>query len=127
VLQDGLTLPDILGTCKFFMYAGITVEIWAELLGALTGWDVSAEELLRVGERVTNLQRMFNVREGATPADDSVPARVLARPSFGKYAEQPACAIRGYDGMLNEYYEARDWDPVTGLPRRRKLEQLGLV
>jgi aldehyde:ferredoxin oxidoreductase len=127
VMQDGLTLPDILGTCKFFMYAGITVEIWAELLGALTGWDVDAGELLCIGERVINLQRMFNVREGATPADDKVPARVLAKPSFGKYSEQPACAIGGYDGMLNEYYEARDWDPVTGLPRRRKREQLGLA
>jgi aldehyde:ferredoxin oxidoreductase len=127
VLQDGLTLPDILGTCKFFMYAGITVEIWAELLGALTGWDVTAEELLRVGERAINLQRMFNAREGGTPADDRVPARVLAKPSFGKYADQPACAVGDYEGMLSEYYEARDWDPVTGVPRQRKLKQLGLA
>lgn len=127
VLQDGLTLPDILGTCKFFMYAGITLEIWAELLGALTGWDIAAEELLLVGERAINLQRLFNAREGATPADDRLPARVLALPSFGKYAEQPACAIRDYEGMLREYYAARDWDPVTGLPRRGKLEQLGLA
>lgn len=127
VLQDGLTLPDILGTCKFFMYAGITVEIWAGLLGALTGWECTAEELLRVGERSINLQRLFNAREGATPADDRLPERVLAVPSFGKYAQEPACAIRDYEGMLKEYYAARGWDPVSGLPDRATRERLGLA
>jgi aldehyde:ferredoxin oxidoreductase len=126
ILQDGLTLPDILGTCKFFMYAGITVDHWADMLSALTGWEVSGRDLLRIGERVVTLQRLFNLREGATPRDDLVPARAMALPLFGKYSTEPDCAIKDYQSMLKEYYEARGWDPITGYPSAARREELGL-
>ena len=126
LLQNGLALPEVLGTCKFYMYGGVTVDHWAEMVTALTGWEIDGRELLLISERVLNLQRMFNVREGITSKDDQLPARVRAVPSFGKYATEPAVEVRDLEGMLKEYYLERGWDPTTGIPTEKKLEELGL-
>ena len=126
LLQDGLSLPDILGTCKFFMYAGITIDHWAAMLSALTGIDFDGKRLLEISERVYNLQRLFNLREGLSKADDMVPQRVCSQPAFGKYQNSPECAIHDYQKMLREYYIARGWDPETGIPTKDTLRRLGI-
>jgi aldehyde:ferredoxin oxidoreductase len=126
VLQDGLVLPDILNTCKFFMYAGITLDNLADLLSASTGWDIKARDLLEVGERVLNLQRLFNMREGLSRKDDILPERIKQKPAFGFYEKEDLCAIKDFEGMLDEYYEARKWDIKTGMPSKEKLKELGL-
>jgi aldehyde:ferredoxin oxidoreductase len=126
LLQDGLSLPEILCTCKFFMYAGVTVDHWAAILSALTGRPYSGQDLLDIAERVYTLQRLFNLREGFTAADDQLPERVKAVPAFGKYQSEPACAIQDYDTMLREYYIARGWDPQTGVPTEATLKRLGI-
>lgn len=126
ILQDGLILPDILSTCKFFMYGGLNIDNYADMLSALTGWEIDGWELLKVGERVTNLQRLFNMREGFGRNDDLIPERVRKIPSFGIYKDEQRCAIKDYEGMLNEYYEARGWDLITGKPSKDKLRELGL-
>lgn len=127
LLQDGLSLPEILCTCKFFMYAGVTVDHWAAILSALTGRLYTGQDLLEIAERVYTLQRLFNVREGFTSEDDQLPERVKALPAFGKYQAEPACEIREYDTMLREYYIARGWDPETGVPTAATLERLGIT
>jgi aldehyde:ferredoxin oxidoreductase len=126
ILQDGLVVPDILNTCKFFMYADITQEHLADIFEAATGWEVNAQDLITVGERVLNLQRMFNMREGLTREDDHLPERVAGQPASGFYENEAKCAINDFDSMLDEYYEARDWDLKTGIPSKEKLKQLGL-
>ena len=126
VLQDGLVLPDILNTCKFFMYAGITLDNLADLLSASTGWDIKGRDLLEVGERVINLQRLFNMREGLSRKDDILPERIKQKPAFGFYEKEDQCAIKDFEGMLDEYYEARKWDIKTGMPSKEKLKELGL-
>ncbi|MEX1330099.1 MAG: aldehyde ferredoxin oxidoreductase C-terminal domain-containing protein, partial [Desulfobacterales bacterium] len=113
-------------TCKFFMYADITLEHLAEIYSAMTGWEVSGEDLMTVGERVLNLQRMFNVREGVARADDQLPARVLQQPAFGFYEKEAQCATQNFDDMLDEYYDARKWDKQTGKPSEEILKELGL-
>jgi aldehyde:ferredoxin oxidoreductase len=125
-LQDGLVVPDILNTCKFFMYGDITLEHLADLFSALTGWEVSGEDLMTVGERVLNLQRMFNIREGLGRKDDIVPERIKRQPAFGYYEKETQCAIRDFDGMMDEYYEIRKWDKKTGMPSQEILKELGL-
>ena len=126
VLQDGLVLPDILNTCKFFMYAGITLGNLAELLSASTGWNITGRDLLKVGERVLNLQRLFNMREGLSRKDDILPERIKQQPAFGFYEKEDQCAIKDFEGMLDEYYAARRWDIKTGMPSKEKLRDLGL-
>lgn len=126
ILQDGLIVPDILGVCKFFMYAGLTLGHYAKLLSALTGWQFSGEDLLKVGERTINMQRLFNIREGFNKKDDVIPDRAKQRPLFGAYQNEEGCIIRDYDGMLEEYYQARGWDLERGIPNKEKLLELGL-
>jgi aldehyde:ferredoxin oxidoreductase len=126
LLQDGLVVPDIVGVCKFFMYAGLTLDHYAEMLSALVGREYTTRELLVAGERALNLQRLFNVREGLTREDDRLPDRVKKLPLFGKYQETRECEVANYEAMLDEYYHARGWDPKTGAPTRRTLMRLGL-
>jgi len=123
-LQDGLILPDVVGTCKFMMYADVTVDHYAAMLSGLTGREITGADMLRVGERTTNIQRLFNIKAGLTPADDAIPERVKQRPAFGKYADEDRCAIADFDAMLAEYYQARGWDPKTGKPTEEKLADL---
>lgn len=126
LLQDAGTLPEVLCTCKFYMYAGMTLDDYAAMLAAATGWDVSGEELLETGERIFTLQRLFNRREGFATGDDALHPRVRAMPEFGRYADDPRCAVADYEEMLWEYYAARGWDPETGIPTAETLRRLGL-
>jgi len=127
ILQDGLIMPDVLGVCKFFMYAGVTLEQYAKLLSSLTGWHLKGEDLVKIGERTNNLQRLFNLREGFTKKDDTLPDRAKQRPLFGAYQDEDRCIIKDYEGMLDEYYHARGWDLETGKPKPEKLDELGIV
>ena len=126
ILQDGLIMPDVLGVCKFFMYAGLTLEHYAKILSALTGWQINGKDLLKVGERINNLQRLFNIREGFSKKDDLIPERAKQRPLFGLYQNEERCIIKHYEEMLFEYYKARGWDLETGIPTKEKLSELEL-
>ena len=108
-LQDWGIVPDILGICKFYIYKGLGPEELARMLSTLTGWYVDGEELLAVGERIYDLQGMFNVREGIKKTDDMLPERCLKLPEFGRYSSVEECEIRSYNSMLEECYEARGW------------------
>ena len=125
ILHDFGIIPDVIGLCKFYIYAGLTPEDIATQLSYLTGWNIDGKELLKVGERIYNLQRMFNVREGIARKDDELPKRVKRIPEFGKYATISESAIGSYDSMLDEYYEARGWDK-NGVPKAEKLKELDL-
>jgi aldehyde:ferredoxin oxidoreductase len=127
ILQDGLIMPDVLGVCKFFMYAGVTLEQYAKLLSSFTGWNLKGKDLVQIGERTNNLQRLFNTREGFSKKDDSIPDRAKQRPLFGAYQDEDRCIVKDYEGMLREYYIERGWDLETGKPKPEKLDELGIV
>jgi aldehyde:ferredoxin oxidoreductase len=119
---DSLTLCRFTSERGFGLFVG---EPYARMVRAITGWDVTAEELERVGERIINLERMFNVREGVRRADDTLPWKVMhepipAGPSAGMYC--PPDELRA---MLDTYYALRGWDP-DGVPTAARLASLGL-
>ena len=64
------------------------------------------------------------MREGFSRDDDLLPERMKKLPAFGKYKDIERCAIKDYEGMLNEYYEARGWNLKTGRPTDEKLREL---
>jgi len=97
-------------------YVGLGLEELARMISALTGWDVDGRELLRVGERVYDLQRMFKTREGIRKTDDMLPERCLKLPEFGEYASVKECEIKNLSRMLEECYQARGWSKETGVP-----------
>jgi aldehyde:ferredoxin oxidoreductase len=143
--EDCYAVTDAVGLCSFATTAryGVTPELLARMLSAATGVDFfESESLLLAGRRIMNLEKAFNVREGATRKDDHLPHRlmneVLAPPS-GKGEDRPA-ATAGHpdpvkeqinsqaylDRMLDEYYELHGWDKATGLPRCKTLGDLDL-
>jgi len=95
----------------------------AQMLQIVTGWEYSEEELARVGERIVNLEKLYNLRAGLTRADDRLPKRFINEmlpegPSAGQTVD--------LEVMLTEYYRLRGWS-LQGVPTRAKLAELGLL
>ena len=122
-LEDALTVFDCVGTCKF-MGMALATEDWVDMISNCVGWDFGVSDFRKAGERVYNLARAFNVREGLTRADDTLPKRLLEEP----LPEGPAEGhkVEKLDQMLDAYYEFRGWDKKTGKPTPEKLKELGL-
>ncbi|MBW2029394.1 MAG: aldehyde ferredoxin oxidoreductase family protein [Deltaproteobacteria bacterium] len=100
-------------------------ELFGRLLCSATGHRefLDPEFLLLVGERVINLERMFNCREGFDRKDDVYPSRFLEDP----LPEGPSKGqVFEADVLLEDYYRVRGWDPETGIPTKEKLAELGL-
>ncbi|OYT45957.1 MAG: aldehyde ferredoxin oxidoreductase [Desulfurococcales archaeon ex4484_42] len=119
--QDVFAVIDSLILCKFTSFA-IWAEDYAEMLSAVTGFDVSAKDVETIGERIWNAERAFNVLSfGDGREYDTLPKRLLEEPM----PEGPAKGhvVRLHE-MLDEYYKVRGW--VDGRPTRKKLEKLGL-
>lgn len=119
--QDLTGLVDSSDICLFTTFALGLPEISKMLRGA-TGLDYSDEEMLQIGERIWNLERMFNIEAGFSKEDDTLPPRLLnepvkSGPAKGKVAE--------LDDMLDNYYENRCWD-LDGIPTVEKLEELSI-
>jgi len=121
-LEDALTVFDAAGCCKF-MGMALDAQEWSDIITTLTGWEFGVEEFRKTGERIYNLERAFNVREGLTRADDTLPKRLLEEP----LPEGPAEGhVNNLEILLNPYYEFRRWDKTTGKPTPEKLRELGL-
>jgi aldehyde:ferredoxin oxidoreductase len=105
---------------------GTTLETFAEMLSAVTGSEYTADDLLRLGERIFNLTRLFNLREGFTRADDDVAYRCRTDPLPDPGVEGRVLTRQDLDYMLDDYYRLRGWDE-RGLPSAAKLEELGLA
>ncbi|MFW6150523.1 MAG: aldehyde ferredoxin oxidoreductase C-terminal domain-containing protein, partial [Chloroflexota bacterium] len=121
------TLGDSLGVCKFLLNVGrpLTPPRLAEAVRLVTGWDSSLEELLTAGERIYNLCRMFNVREGMSGEDDVLPQRMTEPlPEGGSAGE--TVTPEALTKMLDEYYELRGWDQ-NGIPTDETVSRLGLA
>jgi aldehyde:ferredoxin oxidoreductase len=119
-------LEDSIGVCWFasWGYPGI-FDLISDAFSAVTGWNLTAEDLWEVGERIITLQQAFNVRQGLRPEDDyNVSARVTEAPPDGP---AKGISIKPYlKGMINEYYRYLGWDEKTGKPLRNTLKRLGL-
>jgi len=98
----------------------------ANLMEAVTGLSFTPEEVPKVGERVNNLAKAFNVREGFTRADDTLPERLMTEPLKAGASKGQMISREDLDTMLDEYYSLRGWDVKTGIPSRAKLTELGL-
>lgn len=121
-LEDALTTFDALGACKFMGMALMADDIVPVINGA-TGWDLDVSAFRQAGERIYNLARSFNVREGFGREHDTLPKRLLEEP----LPDGPAAGLTvNLDPLLDAYYEFRGWDKATGRPLPEKLRELGL-
>lgn len=121
VHQDEAAVVDSLVLCKFTNIA-VAEEYFARLLTAVSGTHFTADDMMRVGERVWNLERLYNLREGFSSSDDTLPERLLNEP----VQAGPSAGFTVQLGpMLREYYAFRGWS-AQGVPSPAKLQELGL-
>lgn len=120
-LQDMMGVLDSLKMCKF-PFALTRIDDILAWLNGITGWGMGPEELLRAGERIFNLKRVFNVACGVSRKDDDLPERILREP---RGSGGSASSLPDLGKQLEEYYPARGWSR-DGIPLPEKLESLGL-
>jgi aldehyde:ferredoxin oxidoreductase len=125
-LEDLYCVIDSLILCKFSrgIWNG-PYEDMARIYSLVTGMPVEASELRRAGERISNLGRLYNLREGLRRSDDTVPPRVMSLPIPDGVAEGSRVTRKELDLLLDDYYEARGWTR-DGVPKPEKLRELGL-
>lgn len=122
--EDMRALDDSLGLCKFATEGKIGyLENLNELFRYVTGLEWSAEKLRKAGERIVQIERLFNLREGLTPKDDTLPQRFLMEPVPDGPAKGRVVRLKQ---MLEEYYHERGWDLETGEVSKERLKSLRL-
>lgn len=125
-------VADALEICKFptawlMIFKGLKFKEFAELFSAVTGIDTNEKDMMKVGERIYNLERAYNVREGITRKDDeNLPKRWVEEPLPSGPYKGARIKPEEFKKMLDEYYELRGWNLSAGLPTREKLEELNL-
>ncbi|MFC1982514.1 aldehyde ferredoxin oxidoreductase family protein [Chloroflexota bacterium] len=121
-VEDIQTLIAMQGLCR----RAPVSQVWdlafhADFYSAATGREATPKGFLKAAERVWNLQKCFNMREGATRKDDRFPKQLLPMTLGGIVVDETTI-----DRLLNEYYEERGWDVEKGIPTKKKLTELGL-
>ncbi len=120
--QNIMSVMDSLKMCKFTFYGGMTLTTIREYLRTVTGMDMSLEALLKVGERIYNLKRLYNIKCGVKSKDDKLPERLWKEP---RHDSGTGDYVPDVETQLREYYEVRGWDE-NGKPSGHTLKRLGL-
>jgi len=115
-------VTDSLIFCYFVPYQ---YDHGPEMLEAVTGWQTSMWELMKIGERAIALARAFNVREGLTPDADRLPQRFFGGTTEGALKARGIDAT-AFDQAKTTLYGMLGWDERTGMPRAAKLHELDL-
>jgi len=126
--EDEVSACDMLGFCKHFGYQGsntLESQFVVDIYNAGKGVSLTHEAFLAATDRTRCLERAFEIREGLTRDDDKLPKRFYEPMPDGKYRGEKADPEK-MEKMKTEFYKLRGWDPKTGIPTRKLLEQLGL-
>jgi aldehyde:ferredoxin oxidoreductase len=123
--EEYSAVGDALEFCRIAQLGlNMPLELIAEIVNAVTGLEYTAEGLLEVGERIVQVERIFNLRNGLKPGDDRLPTRFLKEPI-------PSGPSKGHrydqEKVIRKYYTLRDWDPETGWPGKNTLERLEIT
>jgi len=120
IFQDFTCVVNSTVNCLFDTFA-LSAKDYTEILSAVTGWNFSEEEILKIGERIYNLERVILNKFGFNGKDDTLPSRLLKEPM----PEGPAKGhVVELEKMKEEYYKLRGW--VNGTPTPEKLKELGI-
>jgi aldehyde:ferredoxin oxidoreductase len=126
-LQGVWSLYNCVGMCTFVGVptGALSLDRLRDYVNAATGWDMSLFEMMKVGERANNMARLFNLREGFTADDDTLPARLFEPLRSGPLAGE-ALNPDEFRRALQLYYQMAGWDE-RGVPAAGKLAELGLT
>jgi aldehyde:ferredoxin oxidoreductase len=123
-LQLNYATYNCLIACVFGTFA-LGPEDYAEALSAIMDWSQTAKDILLIGEKALNLTRLFNLREGFTRRDDTLPQRLFSQPAARGPSKGQVVERAAFEKMLNEYYQCMGWDN-NGVPTEEKLKELGI-
>lgn len=118
--QDLTAVIDSSGLCLFSSFA-LGLQDYTDLINGATGFSLTADEVLMIGERIWNIERDFNLKAGITPADDRLPERFAEPIPDGPQKG----AVSHIQELLPEYYSLRGWTRDGTIPKE-KMKQLGL-
>ncbi|WP_432665911.1 aldehyde ferredoxin oxidoreductase family protein [Wukongibacter baidiensis] len=122
IFQDLTATIDSLGLCLFTSFA-LGAEDYADLYNAVCGTDHTAESMLEAGDRIWNIEKLFNLKAGIDTSEDTLPKRLLKDP----IPDGPSKGwVHKLDELLPKYYEERGWD-TKGVPTEEKLAELGIA
>jgi len=127
-VRDVRSVQNSIIVCSYVgnpSYRPISIQELVDLINYTTGWNLTVAEFMVIGERITNLGRAFNVREGITKSDDALPKR-FAEPLPDGFCEGERISEEALKRMLEEFYTLSGWDVKTGVPTTEKLCELGL-
>ncbi|MGQ9646912.1 MAG: aldehyde ferredoxin oxidoreductase family protein [Thermodesulfobacteriota bacterium] len=126
-LQQYWDLLNSLGICMFTAkpMGPHTINEIVDYVKAVTGWETSLFDLLKVGERHANMARVFNLREGFTSKDDTLPERLFS-PMEGGTLKGKKIDKEQFSKAVETYYEMMGWDPESGIPKKEKLAELDI-
>ncbi len=113
---------DSLGVCYFVPWS---IDQEVEIVRAVTGWNYTVYEAMKMGERVATISRVFNLREGFTAADDQLPKRFFSPTPRGAL-KQTAIDPQAMAEAIRTFYELMGWERETGIPTSAKLAELGI-
>ena len=122
VFQDLTALIDAAGLCVFTTF-GLGADDYRDMLNAALGWDLTTEDYLKIGERIWNAERLFNIKAGLDPLkEDTLPKRLLEEPV--RNGPNKGYVVRLKE-MLPRYYKLRGWTE-EGQITEEKIKELGL-
>ena len=120
--QDLTAVIDSLGLCLFTSFA-LGAEDYRDLYNAITAENGTTEDLLKTGERIWNLERMFNLEAGIAPEEDTLPRRLLEEPISAGPSQGH---VHRLGELLPQYYQERGWS-ADGRPTEAKLAELAIT
>ena len=129
-----MRVKNAIGLCTIYTYQGLLFgNDIAELHSAATGQEMTALGMVECGERINNVAKMINVREGFRRVDDAIP-EVWFRPmespegtiEMQDYYQTKTLSKQDTDRILDDYYEERGWSQETGTPTPERLNELNL-
>jgi len=123
-LQNYLAMLDTFVKCDFAQY-GIQGDTYRQMLAGATGMEFSTEEMMALGEKVWNMVRLFNIREGFERKDDVLPKRFMTEPLSSGPGKGRMLSKEDLDKLLDDYYRLRGWDS-NGKPTPETLKRLEL-
>ncbi|MFC1903707.1 aldehyde ferredoxin oxidoreductase family protein [Chloroflexota bacterium] len=120
--NGSMTISDCLVQCWFTGFND--TELQTEVINAATGWNMSLEEVMKVGRRAINMMRIYNIKSGLTPDKEKPSPRYGSQPVDGPNKDKPIAPH--FEKMLDLYYKLMGWDRKTGMPLPETLKELGL-
>ena len=122
LFQELTSTIDSMGVCIFTNFA-LNPFHYASMMSAVNGEKMDSKDLLKIGERIWNIEKLFNLRAGLNRKDDTLPSRLMNEPFTSGHSKGVKIDL---DPLLDEYYELRGWNN-EGIPTNEKLEELDLI